>query len=577
MQLDTIPQLKNELAGYRRQLADSYLIDKEVTERLIKEAYERSKEDIDISHILIGIDKKGGVDAEITAMEKANALLARLKNGEDFATLAAAESDDKSAKNNGGRIGYVTALFPNGLYDLETAAYEGEKNVLQGPIKTKAGYHIFKVNAKRPARGEIEAAHILIRTKDGNDATAKKLVDSLYQLIQSGEDFEELAKSYSEDKKTSFKGGYIGFFGINKYSRSFEDAVFTLRNDGDITKPVKTNVGYHIIKRISLRGIQPYDIDKSRLENLIKKDGRFEQSKEAMVVRIKKEAGLKEYPEVLAQYEKTLTDTFLTFRWKAPVEKSEETLFQLGDDFKVSMGEFTDFLGRSSRKRIRLGRSADNASALQELYQDYLNESCMRYEEQQLEKKYPDFKSLMREYEEGILLFEATKMLVWDKASQDSLGLKDFHKKIEGKYRWKERAVTSIYKLQSNEKERLDEIREFVKMHTPEEVVQQYNTGEVPVLRHQSKTMEHDIYPEFKNMDWKAGALSQSEEDPRSKSITFVKIEEILPERIKTLDESRGYVIADYQDYLEDEWVTKLKKEYKVNINKKVFEAMIKE
>jgi peptidyl-prolyl cis-trans isomerase SurA len=279
----------------------------------------------------------------------------------------------------------------------------------------------------------------------------------------------------------------------------------------------------------------------------------------------------------LAQYEKTLTDTFLTFRWKAPVEKSTTTLFQLGEDFKVSLGEFTDFLGRSSRKRIRLGRSSDNASALKELYEDYLNESCMRYEEQQLEKKYPDFKSLMREYEEGILLFEATKMLVWDKASQDTVGLKKFYKKIEGKYRWKERALTSIYKLQSSEKAKLDEIREFVKNHTPEEAVNKYNTGEEPILRHQSKTMENDIYPEFRNMDWKAGAMSQSEEDPRSKSITFVKIEEILPERLKTLDEARGYVVADYQDYLEEEWVGELKKEYKVNIDKKAFEAMIKE
>jgi peptidyl-prolyl cis-trans isomerase SurA len=288
MQLDTIPQLKKELSGYRRQLADSYLIDKEVTDRLIEEAYERSKEDVDISHILVGISKMGEADAEISAMEKANDILKRLKNGEDFEAVAKALSDDKSAKNNGGRIGYVTALFPKGLYNLETAAYEGPMKTLQGPIKTSAGYHILKVNAKRPARGEIEAAHIVVRIKDGNEASAKKLVDSLYQMIKDGADFEELAKNYSEDKKTNFKGGYIGFFGINKYSRPFEDAVFSLRNDGDVTKPVKTKVGYHIIKRISLRGIQPYDIDKSRLENLIKKDPRFEAAKEAMVVRIKK-------------------------------------------------------------------------------------------------------------------------------------------------------------------------------------------------------------------------------------------------------------------------------------------------
>lgn len=575
MQLDTIPQLKNELAGYRRQLADSYLIDKEVTERLIREAYERSKQDVDISHILIAVSPEATQEEEKAAMDKANAILKRVKGGEDFAAIAKAESADKSAKNNGGRIGYVTVLFPNGFYGLETAAYEGKINEYQEPVRTQAGYHVLKVHARRPARGEIEAAHILLRTADKDEASVKKLADSLYNAIKNGADFDELAKNYSEDTRTNYKGGYIGFFGINKYSKDFEDAIFSLRNDNDITKPVKTSVGYHIIKRVSLRGIQPYDIDKGRLENLIKKDSRFQQSKDAMVERIKKDAGLKEHPMVLAKFEETLTDTFLTFRWKAPKDKSDEVLFSLGNDYSATLGEFAGYLGRSSRKRIRMGRTSDVSTAVDVLYQDFLNENCMKYEELQLEKKYPDFKSLMREYEEGILLFEATKMLVWDKASQDSVGLAKFHEDIKGKYRWKERAETSIYKLMSNHREKLDEVRDYVKKHSPEEVVQKYNTGEIPILRHELKTMERDIYPDFKNMDWKESAMSQSEEDPRSKTITFSKIENILPESLKTLDEARGYIVADYQDYLEEKWVEQLRKEYDVDIDKKVFENMI--
>jgi peptidyl-prolyl cis-trans isomerase SurA len=577
MQLDTIPQLKNELAGYRRQLADSYLIDKEVTERLLREVYEHSKQDVDISHVMVAVPDNASEEVEAAAKAKVNDIMARLKGGADFETIAKAESADKSAQKNGGRIGYVTALFPNGFYELEKAAYTGAVGELQGPLRTSAGYHVLKVNARRPARGEIEAAHILLRTKGADEATIQKRIDSLYNALKGGADFEELAKQYSEDKKTNFKGGYIGFFGINKYSKPFEDAVFSLRNDGDITKPVKSSVGYHIIRRISLRGIQPYDIEKGRLENLVKKDARFEASKKAMVARIKSEAGLKEYPEVLEQFEQTLTDTFLTFRWKAPKVEGSTALFNLGSDYEATLSEFVDYLSRSSRKRIRMGRSSTVAEAVDVLYEDFLNENCMKYEEKQLEKKYPDFKSLMREYEEGILLFEATKMLVWDKASQDSVGLEAFSKKIEGKYRWKERAVTSIYKLQSNKKDQLDEIKAFVAEHSPEEVMLKYNTGEIPILRHESKTLERDIYPEFKNMDWKPGALSQSEEDPRSRSIKFVKIEEILPEGLKTLNEARGYIVADYQDYLEEKWVERLKKEYEVDIDQKVFEKLIQE
>lgn len=578
LQLDTIPQLKNELAGYRRQLADSYLIDKEVTEKLLQEAYEHSQQDVDISHILFSLPPDVSAEAEEAARQQALATMERIKKGEDFAALAKELSGDKSAARNGGRIGYVTALFPNGFYELEKAAYDGKVGVLQGPIRTDAGYHILKVHERRPARGEMEAAHILLRTKDGNEAAVKARIDSIHKELKNGASFEEMAKALSEDTRTNFKGGYIGYFGINKYSKPFENAAFGLKADGDFTEPVQTSVGWHIIQRVSNRGVQPYDLEKGRLEADVKKDARFEQAQDAMVARIKKEANLREDKEVLKTFESSLTDTFLTFKWKAPKKKSPQVLLRLGDEYTATLGDFTDFLARQSRDRIRMGRDGEISTVLSSLYGDFVRENVMKYEEQQLESKYPDFKSLMREYEEGILLFEATKMLVWDKAAQDSVGLTKFYdEKVSGTYRWKERAVTSIYKLQLNKKELLEKARNYAANHSPEEVLEKFNAGEeVPVLRHESKKMERDIYPEFKSMEWKAGALSQSETDPRSKSIKFVKIEEILPPANKTLNEARGYIVADYQDYLEDQWVEELRKAYKVDIKQKVFEKLVK-
>ncbi len=575
MQLDTIPQLMNELAGYRRQLADSYLIDKEVTEKLLKEAYEHSKQDVDISHILISVPPGAGEEDTQAAYQKAMDVKERLKK-DDFATVAKEVSADKSAQNNGGHIGYVTALFPNGFYELEKAAYSIPLNKLSDPVRTNAGYHILKVHDRRPARGEMEAAHILLRTQDKAPEAVKVRIDSIYQALQNGADFENMAKKLSEDARTAAQGGYIGFFGINKYSPSFEEAAFGLKEDGAISKPVQTNVGWHIIKRISHRGIQPYNIEKSRLENQVKRDNRFQEAKLAMVEKIKKDGNLKEYPKVLEEFTAGLTDTFLTFRWRSPKEGGEALLFQYGGDYKVTLGDFTDYLERATRKRMRGSKDTDIPALVQELYQDFLNESAMAYEEQNLENKYPDFKALMREYEEGILLFEATKMLVWDKASQDSAGLAEFFKLIEGKYRWEERAVTSIYKLDDRYKDKLDEVREFAATHSPEEVLKKYNNTDPPMLRHESKTMEYSVYPEFKSMEWKAGTLSQSEPDPRGRHIKFVKIEEILPKGLKTLDEARGYVVADYQDYLESQWVEGLRKEYEVEVNRKVFDNLVK-
>ena len=580
MKLDTVPQLMNELAGYRRQLADSYLIDKEVTEKLLREAYEHSKQDVDISHILISMPSNPSPEDTLAAYEKALAIKQRLKK-EDFATVAKEVSGDKSAQNNGGHIGFVTALFPNGFYELEKAAYSIPLNKLSDPIRTAAGYHLLIVNGRRPARGEMEGAHILLRKegKDKDPAAVKARADSIYQALQGGASFEELAKKLSEDGRTAPQGGYIGFFGINKYSPSFEDAVFALEEDGAYTKPVETNVGWHIIKRISRRGIQPYNIEKSRLESQVKKDNRFQEAKLAMVKKIKEEGNLKEFPKVLDEFAASLTDTFLTFRWRAPQEGGEKLLFQYGDDYKVTLGDFASYLERATRKRMRGGSETDIPALVDELYQDFVNESAMAYEEKNLEKKYPDFKALMREYEEGILLFEATKMLVWDKASQDSAGLAEFYKEqqqVETKYRWEERGVASIYKLDDRYKDQLDEVRAFAATHSPKEVLEKFNTTDPPALKYESKTMEYSVYPEFKSMEWKAGALSQSESDPRGRHTKFVKIEEILPASSKTLDEARGYIVADYQDYLESQWVEQLRKEYKVKVNQKVFDSLVK-
>ncbi|HMQ46654.1 MAG TPA: peptidylprolyl isomerase [Saprospiraceae bacterium] len=577
LRLDTIPQLKNELAGYRRQLADSYLIDKEVTDKLIREAYDHSTYDVDISHILIAVKQDPTADEEKAAYDKAMAAKQRIAKGEDFAAVAKEVSDDKSAAKNGGHIGYVTALFPKGFYQLEVAAYKQPLKTLSDPIRTDIGYHILKVNEKRPARGEIEAAHILLRSDETNGDQMKKRIDSIYQALKAGADFETLAKTHSQDSRTAPKGGYIGFFGINKFTPDFEGAAFALTSDGEISQPFQSSVGWHIVKRISRPGIQPYDISKSRLEGLVKADPRFEASKTAMVEKIKKEGNLKEYPSVREEYAATLNDTFLTFRWK-PVksELPDKTLLTLGSDFKVSLVDFVDYMERASRKRIRKGADISIPEVVNELYADFLNENCMKFEETQLEKKYPDFKSLMREYEEGILLFEATKMLIWDKASKDTVGLADFYQKIYGKYRWEPRAVTSIYRLNKSAADQIAAVRDFAASHGSSETLEKFNTGEIPVLSVEKKTFERSRNPDLKGMEWKAGALSQTEDNAKNQVLKFLKIEEILPESMKTLDEARGYVVADYQDYLEEQWVEQLRNEYSVKVDQKVFDKMVK-
>jgi peptidyl-prolyl cis-trans isomerase SurA len=578
MKLDTIPVLQQELAGYRKQLANSYLVDKEVTKRLVKEAYDRSLRDIDISHIMVLVPPTATPKDTLAAFNKINTLKTTIDGGADFAKVAAEKSDDKSAKTNGGNLGYLTALLPDGFYAFETAAYslkEGESKV----VRSAAGYHIIKVNGSRPARGEIEAAHILIR-KDPKDkgAAAKVRIDSISAALQAGAEFETLARALSQDNLSASKGGNIGFFGINKYERSFENATFELANDGEYTTPIGTQAGWHIIKRLRKKPIESFDIAKRKLQPKVQKDSRYEMAKTSMLNRIKQEANFTEDRKTYNMFASLVGDEYLTHRWKPGYEKADNVLFSLGTDKKYTIANFETFSQKNSRDRLRMGRSKARLEVVQFLYDQFVSETLMQYEEQQLDEKYPEFKALMREYEEGILLFEATKILVWDKASQDSVGLEQYfatHKKNR-KFFWNERAEVSFYTLKKDEIKCLPKVRKYAKKKAPKKTLKKYNKEEKKILSHRTEIVEQGKNKVVNNLPWKKGSISATEINKRDLSHNFLKIEKILPPSPKTLKEARGYVVADYQDHLEREWVKELKKNYDVIINNEVFETLIK-
>ncbi len=572
MQLDTIPSLISELAGYRRQLADSYLIDKEVTNKLVSELYDRTQQDVDISHIMVSVPV--GTDTA-AALIKINAARQKLMKKGNWSDVAMEYSDDKSKDKNKGHIGFVTAMFPKGFYALENASYNLKVGEISEVLKTNAGYHLVKVNSRRPARGKMEIAHILARTKKGEDDTkAKAKIDKLYLNLKSGNTFEDIAKANSEDAQSASKGGYIGHFGINQYEADFEEAAFSLQNDGDFSKPVKSAIGWHIIKRIEKEGIQPLKIVKAGLQNKIKNDPRFTLSQRSMITRIKKENNFRSNPKMLTEYITKLDSNFLNFKWKPTGYKSAETLFTIGSD-KATIAEFETFLSESSRLRIQSADKGNEAVARQ-LYSDFVNKECMGYEEKQLESKYPDFKALMREYEEGILLFEATKMEVWDKASQDSVGLAEFFKTVDGKYKWEKRAAVTLYSVKEAGKNQVDAIRAFAKNNKKEQVLAKFTSKDNQILTAIDRTFEKGRNEVLDKLTWAPGTLSANEENRRNKSINFMKVEEILPAGDKSLNEARGYVVADYQDELEKKWIEELKGKFPIVINQTALNNLIK-
>lgn len=564
-------EVKREQDQYKRQLASTYLTDREITEKLVREAYERSKEDREISHILIAVDENAAEETKREAFERAKKVKGEL-TAQNFEALVKQYSDDNYSKNKAGRLGYFSALqLP---YALETAMYKTAKGALSEIVTTKYGYHIVRVEDIRPALGRVKVAHILLRTKK-DPAGAEKMIDSLHTALKGGAKFEELASNYSQDNATKNRGGMLGWVGINKYDTEFEDAIFALEKDGNFSKPIKTKAGWHILKRYQGIKNPKYQDVKTEITNKIKRKPRFQIIQDALVASIKKEGGYKEIMDVKQAMidELKKENTFLTYKWQAKKDPNhiKQKLFTIGN-ISGTVHEFMSIAQRSHSERFNQQPRTIEA-AVDRILKKLATQKCLAYEETQLDKKYPEFKSLMREYEEGILLFEVKKQLVWDKASSDEEGLKKFYDENKDNYKWKQRANATFYTLRTDDKKMVKKIQGKAKKKSAESVKAMFNKDQ-EIVQTTAGVYEKGKNMELDQLKWKSGTISKSYS--KDGSTFFTKIEEILSESIKTLDEARGYVVADYQDNLEDALIKELKEKFEIKINEDVLKGLIK-
>lgn len=574
LQLDTIQDLATELAGYRRQLANSYLTDKEVIERLSMELYERQKEDVNISHILVAVDPSVSGDDTLGYYRKAMRIHDQLEKGIPFDTLARKYSEDTYSAPNGGALGYLNAKLPDGFYQVESAAYNTPVGKYSMPVRSRLGYHIIRVNDRRPARGELEVAHILARKarKDQPDKLAEAKIRRIYEQLKEGGDFDVLAKANSEDNNTSKNGGYIGFFGINQFESSFEEAAFALQEDGSYTEPVESSIGWHIIKRVSKRPVLAYDRVRRKLQEEIKKDERFGLAERAMIRRIKSQGDFKENKAVLDSFTNGLDESFYSVNWKAPFELTNDTLFTLGNEVTY-LKEFTDFARNNTRTRLRLSKETPLNIAVGQLYGEFVDSKCIKYEEANLERNYPDFRALMREYEEGILLFEATKIHVWDKAAKDTIGLQAFFEQNRDRYQWDERAEVLDINIKTSNEKLAQKISKYIRSKGVDKAVSKFNKKE-PIVTFTRKLAEKKAKKDYEPLEFMAGVSTPME--MKDGQYSYKYIPKVHAPALKTMDEARGYIIADYQDELEKQWIAELKKTYPVRLDQEVFESLIR-
>lgn len=573
--LDTVKVLQDELAGYRKQLAKSYLKDKEISEKLIEQVILRMKQDVEVSHIFVASPPKSSEESKKNAESKVNDIYDKLmqNKGQFFSEMAKSLSEDKISSKRGGRLGFYTAPLPDGFYEFENAMYETEVGNISKPIKSKMGFHIIHVQNKRPARGQMEIAHILIRKENPTRRVdSKVLVDSVYNLLKEDRNFENMAGKFSEDEKTKGKGGYLGFFGINQYELSFENAAFDLEKNDDFTKPIETSLGYHIIKRLNKRDDSDVVKLRKRIETRIRNNDRFSIAESKLIEDVKEEAGFEEDKLMFKRFSTALNQDFYSYKWEVPEYGNDLVIFKL-DNKEHTLGDFAEYTKKNVRERLKFSKTTPLDVAAKNMYDLYVKEQVLAYEEINLEKKYPDFRALMQEYREGILLFEITKQEVWDKASQDTAGLQSFYSKNKNNYQWPERAKLIKYSIEAKEQQKVLYTYQQAQKNNHDKFLGKFLADDNVKLKYKEEMVEKgsDI---LSNMEHKKDAVSQLLLNPPP--ATFYRYVENIPPGTKTLAEAKGYVIADYQDYLEKHWIDDLQSKYPVDINKKTLKSIIK-
>jgi peptidyl-prolyl cis-trans isomerase SurA len=551
--LDTAATFRNELEGYKKQLAQPYLIDKEVTQALINEAYERMQYEVNSSHILIRVTPEDLPKDTLIAYNRLLDIRNMIMKGENFDSMAVKFSEDPSAKQNKGNLGYFSAF---GLvYPFENMLYQTPVGSVSMPFRTQFGYHLVKVLDKRKNRGEIKSAHIMVKTGAGpeKEAEAKSKIDAIYAKLQAGESFESLVKTFSEDESTSKSGGTLGWFSGTSanFPADFKKAAFELKNVGDVSKPVKTDYGWHIIKKLEVKETPPLKDVQESIKNRISRDIRSDVNKQAVVERIKKDAGFKENRQNLNPILAVIDSTILQGKWNDErAAHLNKELFTLGNE-KFTQKDFADYISNYQTPR----QKGSIPLIVTNMYKEFVNVSALAYEEKHLEEKYPEFRNLIQEYREGILLFDLTDKKVWSKSVNDSVGLAAFHQRNMDKYMWKERTEVVIYDCADKDiAKKVKKLLKKKKSHA--DIMKEINTEKPLNLSIREAKYEKGENTLLDSLAPKETGMYTVNSGDR---VLLINVKNFLPAQPKTLAEAKGSITADYQKFLEDEWIAQLR------------------
>jgi peptidyl-prolyl cis-trans isomerase SurA len=569
---DTSSVFLREFNMYKKQLDDTYLQNDSWLDSMAEEVYERLKYVVRASHVLINIRNPSDT---VSAWARIQEIYELARNGADFGELTLRYSEDPSARYNSGEIGYFTALQL--VLPFENMAYRTPVGGISEPFRTRYGYHILKVMDKRPNPGSVNVAHIMLRYKPGMNATDsmafRSAASDLYMRILNGEDWDKLCGEFSEDNNTKNNGGRLPEFGAGRMVPSFSDASFALQSSGDISRLVPTPYGLHIIKLIGKTPLRDYNEMKNELREQIRQDERYSLVRKRYVDYLTYKNRYTRYEEVFKECILLADSSLARGKWDydSTLALSGKTIVEI-NDLKYSAREFLGYIKKNQTPSGNMNPEIYMAG----LFEDFREKILTDYERDHLGWQYPEYRWLVKEYREGILMFNQMDEKVWQRAAVDSTGMLEYYNQNREKYSMEESAEATIVMtndtlvLNSIARD-LDEI--YYQTTSKKRLSDNYSDYPGLILQIDTGIYEKGTHEILNMLEWNPGKYYLSIDDKEY----YVLIENILPGRTKTFGESRADLITDYQEYLEKSWIKDLEKSFPVKVNKKSLREIYRE
>ncbi len=569
-ELDKNQQYIKEFKKYEDQLAKKYIYDKRVVSKLVEEAYDRSLEEINAEHILVLSNLNDSPNDTLKAYNKIKEAHVKALKGENFTSLVIEYSEEPGAKKSKGKLGYFTAFQM--LYPFENTAYNTKVGEISQITRTSFGYHIIKINDRRKKKPKINVSHIMIfSNKDKKAEDPEERINELYAMIMQGEPFEKIAKQFSEDKNTGVKGGQLKTFGPGDLKApKFENAAYSIKNEGEIIAPIQSAFGWHIIRLNEKFSIPSFEEQKDDIEKKVKGGARALVVTQAINNKIIKKYGFKEGESYISYFNNFVNDSILSRKWtysSIPLTENQ-ILFTIGDH-DVTYTDYAEYL-RDNQKTIK--KYINKESLLIDMYVKFKNETLKNYFKERLEVENTEYATIINDYRNGLLVYDVMNKNIWQIAKTDSTGLKDYYEKTKNNYKWKKRLDVDIY---SSSDEITTKQVQTLLMRGEESatIKKQINSdGKINVITvsdvfeiDQSELPE-DLIPEKGVSDIKLN----------DGFYVVVNIKEVIEPTLKEFDEVRGTVISDFQTEIEKKWMQSLRDKYEVKINNKSLKKLKK-